>query len=250
MNGVGSDLVEMQKIERTACDYPEIDVGICAPFTLLADAARTSPSLLLGAQDCHSRPSGAFTGEVSVSMLDDVGVRAVILGHSERRHSFAETSSAVREKAEAVLSAGMMAIICVGESKEARSAGEGEQSVLSQLAQSLPNLNGTGELIVAYEPIWAIGCGQAAPRDIISDMHDAIRAFLTNCIGDLSEKTRIIYGGSCVADNCADLFRIKNVDGLLVGGASLRAATFIPIIRQAAGVLVFKSAIGRDVMAA
>ncbi|HEV2078677.1 MAG TPA: triose-phosphate isomerase [Allosphingosinicella sp.] len=226
MNGSRAALAELDAIAEAAAADPSVDVAICPPFTLIEAAAERAPGLTIGAQDCHSKTSGAHTGNLSVPMLQEAGARLVITGHSERRADQHETDEEVRSKASAALAAGLTAIVCVGESEAQREAGEHIGVVKRQLAGSLPAERGTGEIVVAYEPIWAIGTGKTATPADVAEMHAAIRA-------EVGEGVRILYGGSVKADNAAELFATANVDGALVGGASLTAAQFVPIIEAA-----------------
>jgi triosephosphate isomerase len=228
MNGSLAALAELDAIAAAARANPQADVAICPPFTLIAPAAACAPGLAIGAQDCHAKDSGAHTGCVSVPMLIEAGASLVIVGHSERRADQHETDEEVRAKAAAALSRGLTAIVCVGESEAQREAGQHIAIVTGQLAASLPDDRGTGELVVAYEPIWAIGTGKTATPADVAEMHRAIR-------GQVGEGVRILYGGSVKADNAAELFAVADVDGALVGGASLTAAQFVPIIEAAAG---------------
>ncbi len=233
MNGSLAQLPEIGAIADAARAAAGADVAICPPFTLIAPAVPRSRGMPIGAQDCHAAASGAHTGCVSVAMLKEAGARLVIVGHSERRADQHETDEVVRAKAEAALAAGLIAIVCVGESEDEREAGRHVAVVTSQLAASLPDDWREGELVVAYEPIWAIGTGKTAtPRDV-AEMHGAIRAALVDRFGDRGGRTRILYGGSVKADNAAELFGVADVDGALVGGASLTAALFIPIVEAA-----------------
>lgn len=227
MNGSQAALAELDAIGEAARAAPSADVAICPPFTLIARAADRAPSLTIGGQDCHAKQSGAHTGNISVDMLKETGATLVIVGHSERRADQHETDEEVRAKAAAALAAGLTTIICVGESEAQREAGEHIGVVKRQLTGSLPADAGAGELVVAYEPIWAIGTGKTATPEDVAEMHAAIRE-------QVGEGVRILYGGSVKADNAAQLFATPNVDGALVGGASLTAAQFVPIIEAAA----------------
>ncbi len=207
--------------DKLACDFL-----ICPPATLLAlihDALADS-SIALGGQDCHPAPKGAFTGDISAEMLADAGCSHVILGHSERRHGHGETDALVREKVGAAWRAGLVPVVCVGETLAHRQAGEAVATVTAQLAGSLPKPDAAGGVIIAYEPVWAIGTGLSASLDDIAAMHAAIRR-------DLSAKTRILYGGSVNPTNAAAILAIPNVDGALCGGASLDADSFWAITR-------------------
>jgi triosephosphate isomerase (TIM) len=197
---------------------------LCPPATLLAavDAVLAGSGVALGGQDCHAAPSGAHTGDISAEMLADAGCGYVILGHSERRQHHGETDAIVRAKLSAALRAGLAPILCVGETLAEREAGRAIETVTSQLAGSLPESMPPDRLVVAYEPVWAIGTGRSATADDIAAMHLAIRT-------RLPAATRILYGGSVNPKNAAELLAVENVDGALVGGASLKAEDFLAI---------------------
>ena len=234
MNGSLAQLTELHRISDAARETGGVDVAICPPFTLIAPALTRSGGLMIGAQDCHGQDSGAHTGSVSAAMVKEAGARLVIVGHSERRGEQREGDADVRGKAEAALRHGLVTIVCVGESELDRAAGDHLPIVDRQLAGSLPDCWEEGELVVAYEPIWAIGTGNvAAPADV-TEMHAAIRAALVERFGDLGGRIRILYGGSVQPDNVAEIFACRDVDGALVGGASLAAEQFIPIVEAAA----------------
>jgi triosephosphate isomerase len=234
MNGSRAALSELAAIAAAAREAPGVDVAICPPFTLLPLAVPRAGGLAVGAQDCHEKDSGAHTGNVSAPMLREAGARLAIIGHSERRADQGETDERVRAKAEAALRHGLQAIVCVGESEAERESGGAVERVKSQLEGSIPELSGEAELVVAYEPIWAIGTGRTATPADVAEMHGAIRDWLTGRFGDAGGRIRILYGGSVNAGNAAILFAVDNVDGALVGGASLTAAQFVPIIDAAA----------------
>jgi triosephosphate isomerase len=234
MNGSRAALGELSAIAAAAREAPGVDVALCPPFTLIPLAVPRAGGLAVGAQDCHSKDSGAHTGNVSAPMLKEAGARLAIIGHSERRADQTETDSIVRAKAEAALRNGLQAIVCVGESESEREAGRAVERVTSQLAGSIPELSGEAELVVAYEPIWAIGTGRTATPTDVAEIHSVIRDALTGRFGDAGGRIRILYGGSVNAGNAAELFAVDNVDGALVGGASLTAAQFVPIIEAAA----------------
>ena len=234
MNGGIAQLSELSVIAKAAREASGVDVAICPPFTLIAPAVTRSGGLVIGAQDVHSAPSGAHTGCVSVAMIKEVGARMVIVGHSERRAEQKESDELVRSKAEAALAGGFITIVCVGESEAQRQSGEHVPVVASQLAGSLPDNWEEGELVIAYEPIWAIGTGKVATTSDVAEMHGAIRHALVDRFGDRGARLRILYGGSVKADNAAELFAVGDVDGALVGGASLTAEQFVPIIEAAA----------------
>ncbi|HEY0148734.1 MAG TPA: triose-phosphate isomerase [Allosphingosinicella sp.] len=234
MNGSLAQLAELSRIAAAARAASGADVAICPPFPLIAAAVTRSGGLIIGAQDCHAKESGAHTGNVSAAMLKEVGARLVIVGHSERRADQGETDEIVRAKAETALRHGLQTIVCVGESEEERVAGRAVARVTGQLADSLPEPSGEGELIVAYEPIWAIGTGRTATPGDVAEMHAAIRQALVSRFGDAGARVRILYGGSVNAGNAAELFAVPDVDGGLVGGASLTADQFVPIVEAAA----------------
>ena len=234
MNGNIAQLSELSGIAQSARSASGVDVAICPPFTLIAPALTRSGGLMIGAQDVHAEASGPHTGCVSATMIKDAGARLVIVGHSERRAEQHESDVQVQAKAKAGLAAGLTTIVCVGESDLQRQSGEHLKVVGSQVAASLPDDWEEGELVIAYEPIWAIGTGKVATPADVAEMHRSIRAAVVDRFGDRGTRIRILYGGSVKADNAAELFAVPDVDGALVGGASLTAEQFVPII-QAAG---------------
>ena len=235
MNGSIPALRELLPMADAARRSGGVDVAVCPPFTLIAPAVtRAAGGLWIGAQDCHAKASGAHTGCVSAAMLKEAGARLVIVGHSERRADQHETDAEVRAKAEAALAGSLDVIVCVGESEAQREAGDHLNVVTRQLVASLPEPHGPNELIVAYEPIWAIGTGKTATPADVAEMHHALRRSLAETLGEFAgSNVRILYGGSVKADNAAELFAVDNVDGALVGGASLTAAQFVPIVEAA-----------------
>lgn len=235
MNGLAADLDEVEAIAAGAGGHWDVDVALCLPASLIERAARRVPELAVGGQDVHAERSGAHTGDISTAMLLDAGARLSIVGHSERREAHGESDQAVRAKAEAALAAGLRVILCVGESLEVRDSGGAIAHVTVQLDRSLPHgaVDAT-MLAVAYEPIWAIGTGRVPVLDDIAAMHGALRARLVGALGPDGEQVRLLYGGSVKAGNAAEIFAVANVDGALVGGASLTAADFLPIIAAAA----------------
>lgn len=233
MNGTRAQLGELTAIAAAAREAGGLDVAICPPFTIIPLAVPRAGGIAIGAQDCHQEESGAFTGNVSAAMIQEAGARLVIVGHSERRTLQQETDAIVRAKAEAALRRGLVTIVCVGESEAERVAGDAIEVVTRQLANSLPAESADGELVVAYEPIWAIGTGRTATPQDVQEMHAAIRAWLKDHFGERGSRIRILYGGSVNAGNAASLFEVEDVDGALVGGASLTAAQFVPIIEAA-----------------
>ncbi|MCJ8143098.1 triose-phosphate isomerase [Ancylobacter sp. A5.8] len=235
MNGLKGTVAEfarmMEGYDRTM--KARVDLLICPPATLLATlpVVALGSRIAIGAQDCHAKASGAHTGDISAEMIADTGATAVIVGHSERRADHGETDATVRAKAEAARRAGLIAIVCVGETEAERRAGLELDVVRTQLAGSIPD-NATGaELVVAYEPVWAIGTGLIPTMDDIAVMHATIRAELVARFGAEGESMRLLYGGSVKPDNAVAILGVPNVDGALVGGASLQAATFLDIAR-------------------
>ncbi len=234
MNGSLAALAELGPIAEAAREAGGVDVAICPPFTLIAPAlTRAGGVVAIGAQDCHAHDGGAHTGCISVAMLKEAGAKLVIAGHSERRADQHESDAEVCAKAEAALKGGLTTIVCVGESDAERRAGNHVEIVTAMLAGSLPDDWEEGELAIAYEPVWAIGTGNVATPADVAEMHAAIRARLVARYGDRGERIRILYGGSVKADNAAELFAVADVDGALVGGASLTAAAFVPIVEAA-----------------
>ena len=234
MHGLGSDIGEIDAIAQAAARHPEVDVGLCVPATLIERAVRAVPGFPIGGQDVHEAEEGAHTGCVSAAMLVDAGASMVIVGHSERREARHESDEEVRAKAEAGLGAGLLVILCVGESLAVREAGNAIATVDGQLDQSLPRDADVARLAIAYEPIWAIGTGKTPTTADIAEMHSALRQRLGVAYGDAGDGIRILYGGSVKPSNAADIFSVEDVDGALVGGASLKAADFIPIVEAAA----------------
>ena len=204
---------------------------VCPPATLLSlvgDRLKGSP-VRLGAQDCHHKPSGAHTGDIAAPMLADIGCRFVIVGHSERRADHGETDALVRQKAEAAWRAGLVAIVCIGETQKQRDAGQTLDVCGGQLAGSLPDGATSANLVVAYEPVWAIGTGLTPTTADVEQVHRFIRGVLTERFKAEGGKIRILYGGSVKPSNAAELMAVANVNGALVGGASLKAADFLAI---------------------
>lgn len=243
MNGTADALAEIATMaEAVRALSPELGSGggrrhmtvaVCPPATLI-DRARTiagAGPLIIGAQDVHAEASGAFTGSVSAAMLHDAGATLVIVGHSERRAGCFEGDADIRGKAEAVLAAGMMAVVCVGETEAERDADATLAVIAGQLDGSLPG--NAANLAVAYEPVWAIGTGRTPTLAQVAEVHAAIRAALVGRYGEAGAGVAILYGGSVKPSNAAELMAIANVDGALVGGASLTAADFLAIVRAA-----------------
>ena len=230
MNGTKAALAEVQAL-LGACPAPACEVLLCPPASLIsAMAAHAGPALQVGAQDCHAKPNGAHTGDLSAPMLADAGASHVILGHSERRADHGETDAQVRAKAEAALAAGLVAIVCIGETEAQRDQGETLEVIGAQLDGSVPDGATAANLVIAYEPVWAIGTGRTPTPAQIAEVHAFLRARLTARIGAEAAKTRLLYGGSVKPGNAVEIFALPHVDGALVGGASLKAADFAPIV--------------------
>ena len=231
MNGLRSSAAEFARIVEGAQKLTAVDLMICPPATLLVllAAAAKGTSVLIGAQDCHAEPSGAFTGDLSAEMLKDAGASAVIVGHSERRSYHKETDADVRAKALAARRAGLCAIVCVGETRAEREDGRALAVVGMQLDGSVPDGATVENLVVAYEPVWAIGSGLTPTPTDVADMHAFIRQRLGSRLGEEGPGTRILYGGSVKPSNAKELLHVANVDGALVGGASLKADEFLAI---------------------
>jgi triosephosphate isomerase len=237
MHGLSADLSEVEAIAAAARDYPNVDVALCVPAILIERAARAVPGFSIGGQDVHDAEQGAHTGCTSALMLLDAGASLTIVGHSERRDAQRESNEEVKAKAEAALSVGLDVILCIGESLEVRERGTAVDTVTAQLEASLPgSLEARAELAIAYEPIWAIGTGKVPTGPEIAEMHATIRRRLRERYGADGMQVRILYGGSVKPSNAGEIFAIADVDGALVGGASLKAADFIPIVAAAAAV--------------
>lgn len=238
MNGLAASAPEFVRIVgayqgglKTA-----VDLAVFPPFTLLTSFATASrgAGVVVGGQDCHAKASGAHTGDVSAEMIADIGGGAVIVGHSERRQDHGETDAVVRAKAEAARRAGLVAVICVGETREEREAGKAQEVVARQLAGSLPDDADAVHVVVAYEPVWAIGTGLTPTVDEVAGMHGFIRSEIAGRFGDKTgEAMRLLYGGSVKPDNVKELLAAADVDGALVGGASLKADDFLAIAKAA-----------------
>ncbi len=231
MNGDRAALAELDAIAAEAGGA--VDVAVAVPATLLALAADRAPGLAIGAQDVHANDKGAHTGCTSAAMAREAGASFAIVGHSERRTDQKEDDKLVRAKAEAARRHGLWVVLCVGETLAERDAGAAKAVVMGQVAESLPTGAAGDWLTVAYEPVWAVGTGRTPTTAEIAAMHGAIRARLRALIGDEADRVRVLYGGSMTPDNAAELLRAADVDGALVGGASLTAAKFVPIIRAA-----------------
>ena len=233
MHGFKASLQEIVAMRRAveAGEAGRAEVLVCPPSTLIISAAALLEEgpVSLGAQNCHPGVTGAYTGDVSAAMLADAGARYVIVGHSERRGGYGESDAMARAKAEAANKAGLTAIVCIGETQAEREAGDAVEAVCRQLLNSLPLGASAAELVVAYEPIWAIGSGRTPTVDDIAEMHAAVRDVLVELYRAEAAEMRILYGGSVKPANAAELLGLPNVDGALVGGASLKAADFMGI---------------------
>jgi triosephosphate isomerase len=237
MNGLAASLDQAAAVAEGARALAgRVDVMLCPPATLIAQLRwRTKGSpLLVGGQDCHAEGAGAHTGDISAEMLADAGASAVVVGHSERRIDRGETDAEVRAKALAARRAGLTVIVCIGETERERDAGETLSVVSRQLQDSVPD-GDPGDVVVAYEPVWAIGTGRTPGEDDILAVHAHIRAGLAARFGKAGEGVRILYGGSMKPGNAGKILAVRNVNGGLVGGASLKAADFLAIVRAAAG---------------
>ena len=238
MNGLRASMAELDTMLGGARDAG-CDVLVCPPATLLAmfhwrvGSSKAGGSVAIGGQDCHPAASGAHTGDVSAEMLADAGATHVIVGHSERRADHGEDDALVRAKAEAARRAGLVAIVCVGETEAERDAGRALDVVAGQLAGSVPDGAGPDGTVVAYEPVWAIGTGRTPSTDDIAEMHGHMRRLLAGRLGPEADGIRLLYGGSVKPGNAAEIFAVPDVDGALVGGASLKAADFLGIVAAA-----------------
>jgi triosephosphate isomerase len=235
MNGSKASARELKAMIKAAAKAPAYgcELMICPPATLLAGFVEIDKgsALKLGGQDCHAKPSGAHTGDVSAEMLKEAGAKAVIVGHSERRQDHGETDAQVQAKALAVRRAGLQAIICIGETLAERDAGKTLDVVKRQLQGSVPEGAVSANTVIAYEPVWAIGTGRTPTTDEIQAVHAAIRAQLAGRFGQAGAAIRLLYGGSVKPDNAAAILPLPDVDGALVGGASLKAADFLAIAK-------------------
>jgi triosephosphate isomerase (TIM) len=240
MNGSRALLAEARAIDRAAQRYKDVAVALAPPFPLLGLLREEVSAIGVGGQNCHVAAKGAHTGEVSAVMLDDIGADFVIVGHSERRRDNGETDAVVRAKAEAALAVGLGVIVCVGETLDERDSGQAEAVVARQVDESVPQgeaaieAANAGRLSVAYEPVWAIGTGRVAAVEDVVAMHAAIGARLAALLGGAGDRVRILYGGSVNGDNAPALLASPGVGGALVGGASLTADAFLPIVAAAA----------------
>lgn len=229
MNGLKASIAELERIIAGARALAAVDLVVCPPATLIASFAAKAQGtrVAIGGQDCHAEAAGAYTGDISAEMLRDAGATAVIVGHSERRRYHGETDAAVRAKAIAARRAGLLAIICIGETRTQRDAGRTRDVLRAQLDGSLPDND--ENIAIAYEPVWAIGSGLTPTREDIGETHALIRERLASRFVETGRNTRILYGGSVKPGNARDLLSVQDVDGALVGGASLDADEFLAI---------------------
>lgn len=236
MNGLSEQVDEVERISEGSRDTGgQVDILICPPVTLLRTVRDAAvPAIFVGAQNCHTKEKGAHTGEISAEMLRDAGASHVIVGHSERRSDHGECCTTVRQKVEAAHRAGLVAIVCVGESLKEREAGTALSVLETQLRDSLLDAATAENTIVAYEPIWAIGTGTTASADDVKEVHSHLRRRLIERFGEeIGGSIRLLYGGSVQPANAASLLSVPNVDGALVGGASLKAKDFLAICEAA-----------------
>ncbi len=232
MNGTSASLDELTALMATHPD-PQVDILICPPATLVTSAVVTAAdhALQIGGQDCHRNESGAHTGDISAAMLRDAGASYVLTGHSERRTDHNESDEEIRNKTKAAHAAGLIAVVCIGETLKEREAANTLDIIAGQLAGSLPDVLTAENTVIAYEPVWAIGTGKVPTTNQIGEVHDYIRSRLEQRYGaGVGTSIRILYGGSVKASNAAEIFAVSNVDGALVGGASLKASDFSPIV--------------------
>jgi len=236
MNGVSASLPEIEAIAAGVTPAkPGVEALICAPATLLsrASAAAADSALMIGGETCHTKVSGAHTGDISAPMVADAGASHVIVGHSERRADHGETSEIVAAQAEAAIAAGLTPIICIGETAAERDSGKAIEVVTDMLRASLPAGADPARLVIAYEPVWAIGTGNVATVEAVDEMHTALRACLAGIFGAAAGDIPILYGGSMNPGNAAGLLAVKDVNGGLIGGASLKATDFLAIYAAA-----------------
>jgi triosephosphate isomerase len=230
MNGTRASLSEVKAI-NAELDDTDPAVVICPPVSLLIPACYIGGKIGIGAQDCHMVSSGAHTGDISANQIADTGATYVIIGHSERRTDHGETSDMIKAKAQAALKAGLIAIVCIGETLAEREAGETLNVLGQQMSGSIPDGATSQNTVIAYEPVWAIGTGLVPTLDQIDEAHRFMRAELLTALGADAQNISLLYGGSVKGSNADDIFSVADVDGALVGGASLSAHDFVPIIK-------------------
>ena len=233
MNGTRASLSEVKAI-NAELDDTDPAVVICPPVSLLIPACDIGGKIGIGAQDCHMVSSGAHTGDISANQIADTGATYVIIGHSERRTDHGETSDMIKAKAQAALKAGLIAIVCIGETLAEREAGETLNVLGQQMSGSIPDGATSQNTVIAYEPVWAIGTGLVPTLDQIDEAHRFMRAELLTALGADAQNISLLYGGSVKGSNADDIFSVADVDGALVGGASLYADDFVPIIKALA----------------
>ncbi|MGC2775229.1 MAG: triose-phosphate isomerase [Bradyrhizobium sp.] len=235
MNGLKASAAEFEAMLAGAAEVAgKADLLVCPPATLLAafaETARGTKAMAVGAQDCHAKASGAHTGDIAAEMLADAGALAIIVGHSERRADHGESDVVVHQKVEAVWRAGLVAIVCIGETQHQRDAGQTLDILRGQLNLSLPQSSRADNLVVAYEPVWAIGTGLTPTTQDVEQIHGFIRELLIERFNQEGSRMRILYGGSVKPSNAAELMAVANVNGALVGGASLKASDFLAIAK-------------------
>jgi triosephosphate isomerase (TIM) len=236
MNGLKSDGLALVGRLAARAAHPSGTLGVFPPATLVGPVAQrlSASRILVGGQDCHQAESGAYTGSISAAMLADVGAKAVIVGHSERRHGHGEDDALVKAKAEAALAQGLLVVLCIGETEDEYLAGERDAVLTRQLDGSLPEGGSAENLVVAYEPVWAIGTGRTPSQDEIKETHTRLRALLVERVAGGAD-VALLYGGSVKAENAADIMAMADVDGALVGGASLDADSFWSIYTAGGG---------------
>ena len=232
MNGTLDSISEILKIDKL-CNGYEIEIALCVPNTIISKANETisHKKLVIGAQNCHHDDSGAYTGDVSAKMLKDAGAKIIIVGHSERRLYYKETNEIVHKKAVSIIKSDLQTIICIGETEDEKNMGLTNEIVCKQLENSMPSISDENNTVIAYEPIWAIGTGRIPSLKDIEFVHKALRSLDTKIKGiETANKMRILYGGSVKPNNAKDIFDLDDVDGALVGGASLKSEDFMGII--------------------
>lgn len=231
MNGTSAQVAEIESL-IPQIDGTDVDILICPPATLIdrLSGQCENSAVAVGGQDCHANTSGAHTGDISCDMLTDAGATYVLTGHSERRTDHGETDAIINAKSKTAQNAGLIAVVCIGETLDERDAGTTLDVVATQIAGSVPDGSTAANTVVAYEPVWAIGTGKVPTTEQIAEVHAHIRSLLVDRFGDNGADMRVLYGGSVKASNAADIFAIADVDGALVGGASLKAADFAPIV--------------------
>ncbi|MFZ5734312.1 MAG: triose-phosphate isomerase [Pseudomonadota bacterium] len=235
MNGVRASLAELDAVIAGAGTAPHADLLICPPATLVAAASAkvAGTRVGIGGQDCHAAESGAHTGDISAEMLKDAGAAAVIVGHSERRTDHGEADAVVKAKVDAAWRAGLTAIVCVGETQAERDGGKAKEVVGRQLAGSVPDGGTAASLVIAYEPVWAIGTGRTPTNKEIEEIHNFIRNYLVQNMRQFGSQVKVLYGGSVKPANAAEILNLADVNGALVGGASLKASDFLAIAAAA-----------------